>query len=326
MALSPTQTPTPMISPLPLPVSVSAQTRLLVVAPHPDDETIATGVLIQQVRAAGGEVHILLLTAGDNNPWPQRWLERRLRIRSADRLRWGRRRQAEITQALQKLDVPATAMETFGWPDLGVADILLQPGEAAVRALAAAISRFAPNVVALPALDDRHPDHGSGHVLVRLALAALAGPAEPLHVLAYRVHGQPPQPPFVEVVGTPDQATRKRVALAEHQSQMVLSAKRMRRLADRPEHYVEVSPVMSGPAMALPWHPAWWLQPWLRLSAVSPAGVQQWRWRDAPLQRDLNGVFHLQGTAGHPLFVRLALSLPLPWIYDLWGWCELPPG
>lgn len=27
-----------------------AHSRLLVVAPHPDDETIATGLLIQQVR------------------------------------------------------------------------------------------------------------------------------------------------------------------------------------------------------------------------------------------------------------------------------------
>ena len=78
----------------------SAQTRLLVVAPHPDDETIATGLLIQQVRAAGGEVRILLLTEGDNNPWPQRWLERRVRIRVADRQRWGDRRHAEMLQAL----------------------------------------------------------------------------------------------------------------------------------------------------------------------------------------------------------------------------------
>src|SRR5690242_21090013 len=31
----------------------SASTRLLVIAPHPDDETLATGVLLQQVLAAG---------------------------------------------------------------------------------------------------------------------------------------------------------------------------------------------------------------------------------------------------------------------------------
>jgi LmbE family N-acetylglucosaminyl deacetylase len=74
----------------------SARTRLLVVAPHPDDETLATGVLLQQVLAAGGEVRILLLTAGGNNPWPQRVLERRWRIGAQDRCRWAARRATEL--------------------------------------------------------------------------------------------------------------------------------------------------------------------------------------------------------------------------------------
>ena len=73
-------------------LSLNARTRLLVVAPHPDDESIATGELILQVRQAGGEVQILLLTNGDNNPWPQRWVERRLRIGADERRRWGERR------------------------------------------------------------------------------------------------------------------------------------------------------------------------------------------------------------------------------------------
>ena len=59
---------------------VSAQTRLLVIAPHPDDETLGCGLLLQQVLAAGGEVRIILMTDGDNNPWPQRCLERRHRL------------------------------------------------------------------------------------------------------------------------------------------------------------------------------------------------------------------------------------------------------
>ena len=37
--------------------------------------------------------------------------------------------------------------------------------------LVAELVEFRPNVVALPALSDRHPDHGSAHVLMRLALA-----------------------------------------------------------------------------------------------------------------------------------------------------------
>ena len=49
-----------------------ASDRLLVFAPHPDDETIATGELIQLAIAAGVAVRVVFATDGDNNPWPQR--------------------------------------------------------------------------------------------------------------------------------------------------------------------------------------------------------------------------------------------------------------
>jgi len=294
----------------------SAQTRLLVVAPHPDDETIATGLLIQQVRAAGGEVRILLLTEGDNNPWPQRWLERRLRIRLADRQRWGHRRHAEMLQALQCLGVPAQALQPLGWPDMGVTDRLLQSCSASVSTLAAAIGQFAPSLVVAPALADRHPDHGAAHVLVRLALAQQVNPPP---LLNYLVHGRAGDGDSREIHGTAAQSACKRAALAEHRSQMALSGKRMLHLAARPER----PSGLASPLAALPWRPPVWLRPWLRLSMASPAGTQSWRWRDAPLQRDQAGRLHLSVPAGSPCFVRLALTLRSPWIFDHWGWCEL---
>jgi N-acetyl-1-D-myo-inositol-2-amino-2-deoxy-alpha-D-glucopyranoside deacetylase len=301
----------------------SAQTRLLVVAPHPDDETIATGLLIQQVQAAGGEVKILLLTAGDNNPWPQRWLERRVRIREMDRRRWGRRRHAEMLQALELLDVPSHALQTMGWPDMGVTDSLLQAGKTTISALAAAIDRFCPSLIAMPSLDDRHPDHGSAHVLVRLALP---GQASSPQLLAYLVHGQAPGSGLIEIRGTAEQLASKRGALAAHRSQMALSGNRMRRLADRSECYADVPAMPTSHSSVLPWQPLVWSQPWLRLSVVSAAGTQSWRWRDAPLQRDSQGTYHLILPAAAedlPRFARLASDLPSLWIFDHWGWCEL---
>ncbi|GGY21958.1 hypothetical protein GCM10008098_13670 [Rhodanobacter panaciterrae] len=301
----------------------SAQTRLLVVAPHPDDETIANGLLIQQVLAAGGEVRILLLTAGDNNPWPQRWLERRVWIGAADRQRWGHRRHAEMLQALECLGVPAQALHTLGWPDMGVTDMLLHAASTAVPVLAAAINQFCPSLIALPALDDHHPDHGSAHVLVQLALAEQV---DPPRLLAYLVHGHASDSGFIEILGSAAQSANKRKALAAHRSQMALSGKRMRRLAAMPERYLDVSAMPMASASALPWQPPRWLWPWLRLSVVDAAGVQSWRWRQAPLQRDNQGVNHLTvvaGTADTPRFARLALSLPSVWIFDHWGWCLL---
>lgn len=300
----------------------SASTRLLVVVPHPDDETIATGLLIQQVRAAGGEVRIVLLTAGDNNPWPQRWLERRVWIGAADRQRWGRRRHAEMLRALECLDVPLEALQVLDWPDMGITDVLLGPGSDPVAEMAAVIGQFRPSLIAAPSIDDRHPDHGSAHVLVRLALA---GQVEPPRLLTYLVHGTARAGASIEILGTPAQAANKRAALAAHRSQMALSGGRLRRLAGRSERYASVFQNPADSHAGFPWRPPVWLQPWLRLSTVGPAGKQSWRWRDAPLQRDRHGGFHLSAAAkagGRPLFARLALTLPSPWIFDLWGWCE----
>jgi N-acetyl-1-D-myo-inositol-2-amino-2-deoxy-alpha-D-glucopyranoside deacetylase len=299
------------------------QTRMLVIAPHPDDETIANGVLIQRVRAAGGAVKIVLLTAGENNPWPQRWLERRLWIGAADRLRWGQRRHIELGQALRQLDVPPVALQTLEWQDMRVTDEVLGSLTRAVEELAGAIRAFCPSIVAMPSIDDRHPDHGSAYVLTRLALAQLSdAPVQ----LTYLIHGRDGQERLVEVTGTSEQLANKLLALEAHRSQMALSGSRMRRLAGRAERYAQVLPVPPTPRNVLPWQPPRWLRPMLRLTVVDRSAAQTWPWSQAPLWRDDEGMYHLElpdaGATG-PRFVRLACALPSLWIFDRWGWCEV---
>lgn len=299
----------------------TAQTRLLVIAPHPDDETIAAGILIQRVSAAGGVVDILLLTDGDNNPWPQRVLERRLHIGAAERARWGRRRRAEMTQALQQLGVSAGHLHPLGWPDLGVAARLLQPGSGAVQTVASLLDQLRPNLLLMPTLADRHPDHASAHVLMRLALAgAVAPPAQ----WTYGVHALAAGALPIESGGTPAQRSNKQAALAAHASQLALSGPRMRRLATRMEAYTRLS-AGGGTGDALPWRPPAWLASRLRLSLVDVRGVRSWRWSRAPVWRDSQGVMHLLATVAHgsPCFARLVLQVPSPWIFDHWGWCEI---
>ncbi|HXS03465.1 MAG TPA: PIG-L family deacetylase [Rhodanobacter sp.] len=302
----------------------SAHTRLLVVAPHPDDETIATGLLIQQVCAAGGEVRILLLTAGDNNPWPQRWLERRLRIGPPDRQRWAQRRCAEMRQAIERLGLSPSSLRSLGWPDLGIPNVLLQSTGNALAAIRREIDPFTPDLIALPSLLDRHPDHGAAHVLVRLALAGQAAPPA-LYTYLVHGHGDADNGAGVEIQATPAQIANKREALLAHRSQLALSGGRMRRLADRPEHYVDAG-LSATAAAVLPWQPPRWLRPWLRLSVIDPTGARGWAWPDAPLERAPDGRFRLSPSArgqAVPCFAHLSLGLPSPWIFDHWGWCEL---
>src|SRR5258706_7315768 len=47
---------------------VNGDTRLLVVAPHPDDEVLGAGGLMQRVHTARGVVRVVYLTDGDRYP------------------------------------------------------------------------------------------------------------------------------------------------------------------------------------------------------------------------------------------------------------------
>lgn len=310
-------------------LTLNAGTRLLVVAPHPDDESIATGELIQQVRLAGGEVQILLLTNGDNNPWPQRWMERRIRIGVDERRRWGERRRAEVAEALGKLGVDAASLRPQGWPDMGVTTRLREAMDDSVAVILDRLDDFRPTVLALPALGDHHPDHSAAHVLTRLAVARWQH--EPPRMLSYLVHGHDAGATGrVKLDSSVGLHANKMAALACHRSQMALSGKRMRRLADRAERYQwtrGVPPVTDS--AVLPWQPSPLLQGWLHLTLADGQGVRQWSWREAPLAQDGQGrhVLHgLDATVEGPRFVKLHMNLPSPWIFDRWGWCELQGG
>lgn len=302
-----------------MPWPISAQTRLLVVAPHPDDETLGCGILLQQVLAVGGQVRILLLTDGDNNPWPQRYLERRLLIDRDARHRWGARRRGEVVSALERLGVPASALHPLGWYDMEVTNRLRDEAAGLIEPMRAAIEAFRPSIVCGPALRDSHPDHGAAHVLCRLALTGLA--SAPLF-LAYLVHGGTETSAYpISADATAAQRQHKLAALAVYHTQMALSGRRMLRLADSPERYM---PAGGGAGDGrLPWRPAALLQPWLRLLVATPAGVKDWPWSRAPLARDADGSFRLLERKTGPAFVKLHLDWPSPWIFDHWGWWEV---
>ncbi|GLQ87009.1 PIG-L deacetylase family protein [Dyella flagellata] len=301
------------------PWHVPARTRLLAVAPHPDDETLGCGVLLQQVLAAGGEVRILLLTDGDNNPWPQRYLERRLFIDGAARRAWGIQRREEVMQALGRLGVPAAALQPLGWRDMEVTSRLGEDMVGSVASIRAAIEAFRPSLIAVPALGDSHPDHGAAHVLSRLALAEMESAPQ---LLAYPIHGAAQARGYWTLPeATSEQHECKLAALAEHRTQMALSGRRMRRLADGPERYIQVAGEAANGY--LPWRPPLPLQRWLRLLVATSAGVRDWPWPEAPVARDASGAWRLQRSGAGPAFVKLHLDWPSPWIFDHWGWCEV---
>jgi LmbE family N-acetylglucosaminyl deacetylase len=219
-----------------------ADSRLLVFAPHPDDETLATGELIQLALAAGAAVRVVFATDGDNNPWPQRWSERQWRIGPAERARWGSRRRAEARVALAELGMPAESARFLGWSDLGLTQKLEQD-DVAIDEIAAEIGAYAPTHVAMPSLHDRHPDHGALRVMVELAIRKAHAQCV---CLGYVVHGRTADSGEWLLPRDPERHRRKREALMAHGSQISLSRNRLLRWASQPESFEQVEPNRSG--------------------------------------------------------------------------------
>jgi len=78
--------------------------RAMIIAPHPDDDVIAAGGLIQRIVAGGGEVSVVYVTDGENNPWPQRYMKRKWSIGPEDRAEWGAMRRREALASLPVSD------------------------------------------------------------------------------------------------------------------------------------------------------------------------------------------------------------------------------
>ena len=194
--------------------------RLLVIAPHPDDETIAAGGLIQRVLSADGVVHVVIMTSGDAFPRALETAEQIDNPTAADFQWFGRVREQESEQALAHLGVAPSAITFLGFPDEGMCLLAssyltsraplispythrdLPPNEEQVirgveyrgsdvrNELERLIVAFKPTVVVTPDGEDEHPDHCATYVFVRAALARLArgNPLPPPRVLRYVVH------------------------------------------------------------------------------------------------------------------------------------------
>jgi LmbE family N-acetylglucosaminyl deacetylase len=149
--------------------------RVLLFSPHPDDESLAAGGLLQRAHINGAAIRIVYLTDGDNNPWAQRAVERRIWIGARDRARFAVRRRDEVANALSALGLARDSAEFLAFPDQGLTGLLLRGSEHVVPQLQHDIEMWRPTLIVGPSLRDRHPDHSALAVLLELAIAGIRG-------------------------------------------------------------------------------------------------------------------------------------------------------
>lgn len=219
---------------------LTSRSRVMLFAPHPDDESLATGVFLQRAIAAGAAVRVVYATDGERNCWPQRVLEGKVRIRQKDRRRWGIRRQGEALAALRTLGLEPDNVEFLSLPDQGVTDLLLAGSEETLQRLANVIDSWEPTHLLMPSATDTHPDHSGLAVLLGIALADYLPSPPAMTQLHYLVHGASPS--FAreahEPSSSPLERKMKQRAIVCHVTQVALSRRRFLAYAKRPERFV----------------------------------------------------------------------------------------
>jgi LmbE family N-acetylglucosaminyl deacetylase len=91
--------------------------RIVIIAPHPDDEVLACGGLIQQALALGDSVWVVYVTCGDGS-WPSAWrVTGNLFPGPEDYLELGRARIEEAKASAKILGLDTTRLVFLGYSD-----------------------------------------------------------------------------------------------------------------------------------------------------------------------------------------------------------------
>jgi mycothiol S-conjugate amidase len=182
------------------PFSFQDGDRILVLAPHPDDEVLGAGGILRQAVRRGLAVRVVFLTHGDSNEWSFLAYRRRPVLTPGGALAMGGIRHQEALAAAAALGIPVQDLTFLGYPDFGTLDIWLShwgsrppargrltraravpyanafrpgapyKGESILSDLETILKDFRPTRIFVSHPADHHPDHESFYLFTRVAL------------------------------------------------------------------------------------------------------------------------------------------------------------
>lgn len=174
--------------------------RILIIAPHPDDETIATGGIIRNALSQKKRVLVVFITNGDGFTKSAKKYFHLKTVNSADYYQLGLIRQKEALEALKSLGLSEQNVIFLGFPDKGLKylwyDNWEKPytalngfnfspysnsyekdtpytGQNLSRNLENIVKNFRPTDIFYPDSNDTNPDHSATSFFVKYTLLKL---------------------------------------------------------------------------------------------------------------------------------------------------------
>ena len=204
---------------------ITKSDRLLILAPHIDDEVISSAGVIQKAQKIGTEVKIVYMTNGDENLISLIGREKIITLNPNDFIALGEQRMDEGKKATHVLGLQESNLIFLGYPDIGLSHLLNKnfndnnpynshgtkfsynpypgtykenqsyTGNNVVENLKEILRDFQPTIIITPHLRDSNPDHRATSQFLEKVLAEEK--IKPM-VFAYLVHYPffPPQKKF----------------------------------------------------------------------------------------------------------------------------------
>jgi len=198
-------------------LSFAPTDRILILAPHPDDEVLGCAGVIQQAQALKLPVRVVFLTHGDENQWSFMVYRKHPVLLPGSVRRMGEVRHQEALAAGAALGLAAEQMTFLGYPDFGTLAIwnehweasvpyrslltrvravpyadAMRPGaphkgEEILRDLTTVLREFRPTKVFVSHPADHNGDHRALYLFTRVALWDLAAELKP-EIFPYLIH------------------------------------------------------------------------------------------------------------------------------------------
>jgi Uncharacterized proteins, LmbE homologs len=198
----------------------SKDDRIIILAPHPDDEAIGAGGVIQRALSAGAKVNVICFTNGDFNQAAFLFYEKKPEILQKQFVLLGETRRLESIKGIENLGLGKNDIKYLGYPDFGTLKIMLgywdplhpyrSPlsreekvpypesltpnapycGESILNDLEKSISDFKPTKIFVSSPIDLNDDHKALYLFLQVALWDLKDTIGSPDVFEYIVHAK----------------------------------------------------------------------------------------------------------------------------------------